>query len=105
MDSAVPRAKLQLPVHENSSGIGTEHIRRSQLNPFPTNDAIWRHETFSFMMSHLAMSLGDRLCASAERAGQGEVGGCTRRVQTARPCLGSALNSPWLELGRPFLGF
>ena len=41
----------------------------------------------------------------AERAGQGEVGGCTRRVQTAWPCLGSALNSPWLELGRPFLGF
>ena len=43
--------------------------------------------------------------ASAERAGQGEVGGCTRRVQTAWPCLGSALNSPWLEPGRAFLGF
>ena len=40
----------------------------------------------------------------AERAGQGEVGGCTRRVQTAWPCLGSALNSPWLEPSRPFLG-
>ena len=34
-----------------------------------------------------------------------EVGGCTRRVQTAWPCLGSALNSPWLEPGRPNLGF
>ena len=41
----------------------------------------------------------------AERAGQGEVGGCTRRVQTAWPHLGSALNSPWLEPGRPFLVF
>ena len=42
---------------------------------------------------------------SAERVGQGEAGGCTRRVQTAWPRLGSALNSPWLEPGRPFLGF
>ena len=37
--------------------------------------------------------------ASAERAGQGEVGGCTQRVQTAWPRLGSALNSSWLEPG------
>ena len=29
-----------------------------------TNGAIWRHETFSFMMSHPAMSLGDSLCVS-----------------------------------------
>ena len=40
----------------------------------------------------------------AERAGQGEVGGCTQRVQTAWLRLGSALNSPWLEPGRPNLG-
>ena len=33
------------------------------------------------------------------------MGGCTRRVQTAWPCLGSALNSPWLEPGRPNLRF
>ena len=43
------------------------------VNPFPTNDAFWRHETFSFMMSHpaMSMSLGDRLCASRK----GGVGG------------------------------
>ena len=73
------------------------------------------------MMSHLAMSLGDRLCASREGGAGG--GG---RVQTAWPCLGSAswlepgrpfqmqtawprlgsaLNNPWLEPGRPFLVF
>ena len=32
--------------------------------------------------------------------GQGEVGGCTRRVQTAWPCLGSLVERPWLALGR-----
>ena len=34
------------------------------------------------MMSHPAMSLGDRFCDS-RRAGQGEVGGCIWKVQTA----------------------
>ena len=28
--------------------------------------------------------------------GQGEVGGRTRRVQTAWPCLGSSVEQPWL---------
>ena len=37
------------------------------------------------MMSHPAMSLGDRFCES-RKAGQGEVDGCTRKVQTAWPC-------------------
>ena len=31
--------------------------------------------------------------------GQGEVGGCTRRVQTAWPRLGSCLEVTWLALG------
>ena len=46
-----------------------------------------------------------------ERAGQGEVGGCTRRVQTAWPCLGSAVERSWSAHGLffsysrlPFLG-
>ena len=43
--------------------------------------------------------------ATAERAGQGEVGGCTRRVQTAWPCLGSAVERSWSALGGPFLPF
>ena len=37
-----------------------------QADPFPPNDAIWRHETFSFMMSH-PWEIGS---ATAERAGQ-----------------------------------
>ena len=40
--------------------------------------------------------------ATAERAGQGEVGGCTRRVQTEWPCLGSAVERSWSALGGPF---
>ena len=39
--------------------------------PFPPNDVIWHHETFSFMMSHPAMSLGDRLCVAKGGAGGG----------------------------------
>ena len=40
--------------------------------------------------------------ATAEKAGQGEVGGCTRMVQTAWPCLGSAVERYWLALEGPF---
>ena len=40
---------------------------------------------------------------TAERAGQGEVGGYTRRVQTAWLSLGSALKMPWLALSGPLL--
>ena len=39
----------------------------------------------------------------AERAGQGEVSKCTGRVQAVY--MGLTVNSPWLELGGPFLGF
>ena len=42
---------------------------------------------------------------TAERAGQGEVGGCTRRVQTALPCLGSTVERSWSALGGPFPPF
>ena len=34
------------------------------VNRLPASDALRCHETFSFMMSHPAMSLRDRLCAS-----------------------------------------
>ena len=43
--------------------------------------------------------------ATAERVGQLEVGECTRRVQTAWPCLGSAVERSWSALGGPFLPF
>ena len=73
---------------------------RLSVNHLPTNDAIWRHETFSFMMSHPAMSFGDS-SASAERAGQ--VGGCT--CQHGCVCMGSALNNiGWSQVGH-FSGF
>ena len=37
--------------------------------------------------------------------GQGEVGGCTRMVQIAWPCLGSMVERSWLVLGGPFPSF
>jgi len=63
------------------------------------------HETFSFMMSLPAMSLGFRFCVS--RKGRTGGGGCKqhRRVQTAWLRLDSSLEVTWLALGRPFLSF
>ena len=45
--------------------------QQAPFNPFPANDALRCHEAFSFMMSHPAMSLGDRFCDSRK----GETGG------------------------------
>ena len=64
---------------ERAGGKGEVHIAACYIvlcflhfNPFPPNGTIWRHETFSFMISHPAMSLGDRLCVSRKgRAGGG----------------------------------
>ena len=49
-----------------------------------------------------AMSLGDRFCVSRKDGTGG--GGCTRRVQTAWTCLGSAVERSWLAPGGPFPG-
>jgi len=56
------------------------------------------------MMSLLAMSLGLRFCVN-RKAGQGEVDGCTGRLQTAWPRLGLPLEVTWLALGGPFVSF
>ena len=61
------------------------------FSPFPPNDA--------FMMSHPAMSLGDRFHCDSRKGGTGGGGACTRRVQTAWPCLGSAVERSWSALG------
>ena len=45
----------------------------NQFNPLRPNVAYLQRETFIFMMSHPAMSLRDRLCAS--RKGGAGVGG------------------------------
>jgi len=56
------------------------------------------------MISLPAMSFGLRFCVS-RKGRTGEVGGCTWRVQTVWPCLGSSLEATWLALGGPFLSF
>ena len=76
--------------------------RDSHLKLFRAYSGYIHHDTFSFMMSLPAMSLGLRFCVS-RKGGTGEVGGCTRRVQTAWPRLGSSLEATWLALGGPFL--
>jgi len=43
------------------------------LGPLPTNGAYMHRETFSFMMSYLAMPLGDRFCMS-RKGGTEEAG-------------------------------
>ena len=48
-----------------------------QINPLPTIDAYMHHDTFGFMISYPAMSLGDRFCMS-RKVGQGEVGGAPK---------------------------
>ena len=72
---------------------------------FMAHSAYKHHETFSFMMSFLSMSFGDRFCFSRKGRIRGEVGGCTQRAQTAWPHLGSAIETTWLALGGPFLSF
>ena len=54
---------------------------------------------------HFGQCPWDLGSAWAENVGQREVGGCTRRVQTAWPCLGSSLEMTWFALGGPFLSF
>ena len=76
---------------------------RLSVNHLPTNDAIWRHETFSFMMSHSGnvLRFGDRLCACVSR--KGGTGGWVHLSAWLR--LGSALNNiGWSQVGH-FSGF
>ena len=55
-------------------------------------------------MSLLAMSFEDRFCGSRKGGtGEGEVGGCTGRMQTAWPCLGSASRLDVSLVPRPFI--
>jgi len=53
-------------------------------------------------MSLPAMPLGLRFSATAERVGQGEVGGFQPWAHVAELRLGLAVESPWSALGGPF---
>ena len=68
-----------------------------------TDEAVYRRHEVSSVMSDFRQCPWEIGSAPAERAGQGEVGGCTRRVPTAWRCLGLALKSPWLEPSEPLL--
>jgi len=66
------------------------HFYQILINQLYTIDAYVHHTTFSLWCNfrQRPWNIGS---ASAERAGEGEVGGCTQRVQTAWLSLGSAL--------------
>jgi len=95
-------------VWQMCSVVRTGNSGPARLPPYPTCTYAVRHahecnhcnESFTFMKSYPAMSLG---------VGQG---GWDRgrwvgapKDANSRPCLGLAVVSPWLELGRPFLLF
>ena len=74
-------------------GLCVPHTCSVRLAPMILpNDFI---KTFNIMISLPAMSceIGSSL---AEGSGQGEVGGFTCMVKKAQPCLGSAIERPWL---------
>ena len=79
----------------------TVNGRPVALKLFRAYSGYIRHETFSFMMSLPAMSLGLRFCVSRK----GGTGGGGWVVQTAWLRLGSSLEATWLALGGPFLSF
>ena len=76
-------------------GTGLLYTAQS-FNPLPTNDCKSRHETFTFMMSHPAMSLGDRLCAS--RKGGAGGGGWVH------PKGANSMAVPGLSFEQPLVG-
>ena len=81
------------PKGENSiaiSGLGLGQNWVGRFSYFLPNDCIWRRETFS----HFWQCPWDWGSAWAERVGQGEVDGCTWRVQTAWPCLSLPVERP-----------
>ena len=90
------------PGPRNQSEVERRKTHTDQINTL-TDEAVYRRHEISSVMSDFRQCPWEIGSAPAERAGQGEVGGCTRRVQTAWRCLGLALKSPWLEPSGPLL--
>ena len=65
------------------------------INLLNTNNFNWIQQILS-LWCHFLQCPWDLCSVSAERVGQGEAGGCTRRVQTAWLPLGLAVEMPWL---------
>ena len=73
-----------------------------RVNPLTTTDFNWSRQILCSWY-HFRQSPWDLGSAPAGRAWQGEVGGCTQRVQTALLLLGLAVGRPWLALDGTFL--
>ena len=71
---------------------------RGSINPLSPNVAYLQHETFSFMMSHPAMSLGDRLCAS-RKGGAGERGWVHPKGANSMAASGLSFEQPLVGAG------
>jgi len=75
-----------------------------KLNTLPANGAYIYHKIFSFMMSYLAISMGDRFCLRKKGQDRGRWVGAPKSASSMTMSeLGH--EKPWLEHGRPFLLF
>ena len=68
------------------------------LNPLRPNVAYLQRETFSFMMSHPAMSLRDRLCAS-RKGGAGGGGWVHPKGANSMAAFGLSFERPLVGAG------
>ena len=91
-----PRSKYVLIQVFKQQTYRSKQPAAGYISPLPTNDAFCRHETFTFMMSHPAMSLGDRLCAS--RKGGAGGGGWVH------PKGANSMAMPGLSFEQPLVG-
>ena len=74
------------------------------INPLPTNDAIWRRQILAtcYQLAQSVLKIGSAL---AERVGQGEVGGCTALADSAWRWLQLPVEKPWSMPGGLFVCF
>ena len=70
----------------------------SKLSPLRSNVAYLQRETFSFMMSHPAMSLRDRLCAS-RKGGAGGGGWVHPKGANSMAAFGLSFERPLVGAG------
>ena len=72
--------------------------KRGNISPLRSNVAYLQRETFSFMMSHPAMSLRDRLCAS-RKGGAGGGGWVHPKGANSMAAFGLSFERPLVGAG------
>ena len=72
------------------------------FNPLTTDDAFWRRQFLAtcYQLAQSVLKIGSAL---GERAGKGEVGGCTALANSAWGPLQLPIEKPWSMPGEPFV--